>query len=47
MHQRDRISKFRKYKKKNEEIELELKDSEKKYNAINQNIKEIESNCQD
>ena len=31
-------------KKRNEEIENELLDAEKKYNAINQNIKEIQTN---
>ena len=36
-------SEFRKYKKRNEEIENELIQSEKKFNLINQNLKEIQS----
>jgi predicted nucleic acid-binding Zn-ribbon protein len=34
-------------KKRNEEIENELIESEKKYNAINQNLKEIQSKLSD
>ena len=30
-------------KKRNEEIEIELTEAEKKYNLINQNLKEIQS----
>ena len=34
-------------KKRNEEIENELIDAEKKYNSINQNLKEIQSKISD
>ncbi len=34
-------------KKRNEEIEIELIESEKKYNSINQNLKEIQSKLSD
>ena len=43
LHHKDRIFNISRLQKRNEEIEKELIKSEKKYNTINQNIKEIQT----